>query len=410
MSRARDASAASSRGALDGLLVADFSRVLAGPFATMMLADLGAEVIKIERPDGGDETRSWGPPYDERGRATYFLAVNRNKRSVALDLASGAGRRRAQALAGRADVLIENFRPGLMERFGLGYEQLRARNPRLIYCTISGFGEANAQLPGYDLLAQALGGLMSITGEEGGPPQKVGVALVDVLCGLFATVGILAALAHRERTGEGQRLGVDLLSALLCALVNQGAAYTAGGVVPRRMGNRHPSIAPYELLRCADRELVVACGNDRQFAALCEAIGAGKLAGDERFATNPARVEHREALIAALERRLAQRTAAEWAERLTAARVPAGTVNDIAQAFALAERLGLEPIAAIPDHARGSIVRLARNPIRLQATPPSYRLAPPELGELDPEALAAAPDPGAQSSDNRSCEQPHHSR
>ena len=415
-------------GALDGLLVADFSRVLAGPFATMMLADLGAEVVKVERPDGGDETRSWGPPYDEHGRATYFLAVNRNKRSLALDLAGDSGRRRAQALAARADVLVENFRPGLMERFGLGYEQLRERNPRLIYCTITGFGEANAQLPGYDLLAQALGGLMSITGEEDGPPQKVGVALVDVLCGLFATVGILAALAHRERTGEGQRLGVDLLSALLCALVNQGAAYTAGGTVPRRMGNRHPSIAPYEPLRCADGELVIACGNDRQFASLCTALGAGELAQDPRFATNPARVEHREALVAALESRLARRPAAEWAQRLTAARVPAGTVNDIAQAFALAERLGLQPIAAIPDRARGGAVRLARNPIRLAATPASYRLAPPELGELsweeiatrDPHGPSAAhphgPPPGhspaaaAPSRKNRGSEHPHKGR
>jgi crotonobetainyl-CoA:carnitine CoA-transferase CaiB-like acyl-CoA transferase len=370
-------------GAVDGLRVLDFSRVLAGPFATMMLGDLGAEVLKVERPGSGDDTRSWGPPHDSRGRATYFLSVNRNKQSLALDLERAADRERAHRLAARADVLVENFRPGLMERFGLGHEQLRAQHPRLIYCTISGFGSHNPQLPGYDLLAQALGGLMSITGEPDGPPQKVGVALVDVLCGLFATIGILAALRHRERTGEGQRVEVDLLSSLLAALVNQSAAYTAAGVVPRRLGNRHPSICPYEPLRCADGELVIAVGNDRQFAALCETLGAGGLAADTRFATNPARVAHREALVEQLERRLRRRPAAEWARRLTEARVPAGTVNDIAGAFALAERLGLQPLAEIaePD---GTTTVLPRNPLRLSATPPSYRLPPPALAASAP--------------------------
>jgi len=256
--------------ALTNLRVVDFSRVLAGPFATMMLADLGAEVTKVE-PPGGDETRHWGPPYDEAGDATYFQAVNRNKRSLVLDLTKPADVDCARELARQADVLVENFRPGVTDRFGLHYEAVRAVNPGLIYCSITGFGRGlGATLPGYDLLIQAVGGLMSITGPPDGEPQKVGVALVDVLAGLFATVGILAALEYRRDSGVGQRVEVDLLSSLLAGLVNQASAYTVAGVVPSRMGNQHPSIAPYEPLDCADRELVLAVGNDRQFGALCE--------------------------------------------------------------------------------------------------------------------------------------------
>jgi crotonobetainyl-CoA:carnitine CoA-transferase CaiB-like acyl-CoA transferase len=358
--------------------VADFSRVLAGPFATMLLADLGAEVTKVERPGVGDETRSWGPPFDERGRATYFQAVNRNKRSVALDLKDPGGHQRAHRLALQSDILFENFRPGLMDEIGLGYQQLRAENPGLIYCSITGFGAGlGAALPAYDLLVQALGGLMSITGEPDGDPQKVGVALVDVLAGLFAVVGVLAALRHRELTGEGQRVEVDLLSSLLASLVNQASAYTLAGVVPRRLGNAHPSIAPYELFGTREGQLVLAVGNDRQFAALCEALGAAELSRDARFADNGARVVNRDALQTALETRLASRTAAEWAELLTVARVPAGVVNDVGGAFALAEQLGLDPTVAI-ERDDGSVARLPRNPIGLSLTPPSYRLAPPE--------------------------------
>jgi crotonobetainyl-CoA:carnitine CoA-transferase CaiB-like acyl-CoA transferase len=364
--------------ALQDLSVLDFSRVLAGPFATMMLADLGAEVVKVERPGTGDETRQWGPPYDPAGNSTYFQAVNRNKRSLVLDLAGADGRTRARQLARSADVVVENFRPGLMDELGLGYDDLRRDNPRLIFCSITGFGPRAGGPPGYDLLAQALGGLMSITGDPEGPPTKVGVALVDVLAGLFATAGILAAVIHRERSSEGQRVEVDLMSALLAALVNQGSAFTAGRVVPERMGNRHPSIAPYELFRCAEEELVIAVGNDRQFAALCDVLGAAELAGDARFATNPDRVANRQALTEELELRLATRSAGEWAALMTDARVPAGKVNDIAGAFALAERLGLEPIVEIPDDD-GRQVRLTRNPIGLSATPPAYRLAPPRL-------------------------------
>jgi crotonobetainyl-CoA:carnitine CoA-transferase CaiB-like acyl-CoA transferase len=364
--------------ALGRLRILDFSRVLAGPLATMTLADLGAEVTKVERPGRGDETRSWGPPYDAAGEATYFQAVNRNKRSVAFDLADPGDLAQARRLALEADVVVENFRPGVMAKLGLDYESLAAENPRLVFCSITGFGGsgAGAELPGYDLLVQALGGLMSVTGEPEGEPLKVGVALVDVIAGLYAAVGILAALEHRRESGEGQLVEVDLLSALLAGLVNQSSAYTAAGAVPGRMGNRHPSIAPYELLRCGEGELVLAVGNDRQFAALCEVLGEPGLAGEERFATNPARVENREQLRALLEAALTARPASEWVELLTARRVPAGVVNDVAGAFELAARLGLEPTVEIP-RPDGEPVRLPRNPIRLSKTPPSYRLPPP---------------------------------
>src|SRR3984885_6843249 len=331
--------------ALGDVRILDFSRVLAGPFATMLLGDLGAEVIKVERPGIGDETRSWGPPNDEHGDATYFQAVNRNKRSVALDLSTDAGRARARELAAGADVVVENFRPDVMDKLGLGYETLSASNPRLVFCSITGFGAGDgARLPGYDLLVQAVGGLMSITGAPDSEPQKVGVALVDVLAGLFSTVGILAALRHRDATGEGQRVEVDLFSALLAALVNQGSAFTIAGVVPERMGNAHPSISPYELYPTGEGEIVVAVGNERQFAALCEVIGAAELADDPRFATNEARVDNRDALRAELVGRLASRPGQEWADELRAVRVPAGAVNDLRGAFTLAESLGMEPV------------------------------------------------------------------
>jgi crotonobetainyl-CoA:carnitine CoA-transferase CaiB-like acyl-CoA transferase len=371
-------------GALDTLRILDFSRVLAGPFATMMLGDLGAEVIKVERPDIGDETRAWGPPFDHHtGEATYFLSVNRNKRSIALDLAAGDDLRAARALALEADVLVENFSPGVMDRLGLGYDELSTHNPRLLYCSITGFGRGEgAKLTGYDLLVQALGGLMSITGAPDGEPQKVGVALVDVLAGLFATVGILAAARHRERTGTGQRIEVTLLGSLLAALVNQGAAYTIADVVPRRMGNAHPSIAPYELFETRDGQLVIAVGNDRQFAVLCELVGSPELVSDPRFTTNSDRVAHRLELRAELERRLACRPAQAWAEALTEARVPAGVVNELDAAFRLAQALGLAPTVAIPRDD-GSELLLTRNPISLSETPPEYRAPPPPLPARD---------------------------
>jgi crotonobetainyl-CoA:carnitine CoA-transferase CaiB-like acyl-CoA transferase len=364
---------------LGPLRILDFSRILAGPFATMLLADLGAEVIKVERPGAGDETRSWGPPFDAQGRATYFQSVNRNKHSVVLDLTAEADLGRAHELARDADVVVENFRPDVMDKLGLGYEQLSAENPRLIFCSITGFGAgAGAELPGYDLLVQALGGLMSITGSPDGEPQKVGVALVDVLAGLFASVGILAALRHRDRTGEGQRVEVSLLSALLAGLVNQASAYTIAGSVPGRMGNAHPSISPYELYATGEGDLVVAVGNERQFAALCEVLNAPELAADPRFGSNSDRVTNRATLKTELLARLAAAPASEWAQRLTAARVPAGVVNDLAGAFALARAVGLDPIVEVPS-PDGPPVALTRNPIGLSRTPPTYRSAPPGL-------------------------------
>ncbi len=370
-------------GALANLRILDFSRVLAGPFTTMMLGDLGAEVIKVERPGTGDETREWGPPWDELGEGTYYQAVNRNKRGIVLDLASPAGLARARSLAADSDVIVENFRPGVMDRLGLGYGELSAQHDALIYCSISGFGAgAGAALTGYDLLVQAVGGLMSITGEADGDPQKVGVALVDVLAGLFAAVGILAALRHREHTGEGQRIEVNLLQSLLAALANQASGFTIAGAVPQRMGNAHPSIAPYELYRTADGELALAVGNDRQFASLCEVLGIEELAGDPSYATNAARVSHRAKLRTELERALAARPAQAWVDQLTGARVPAGVVNDLAAAFDLAQTLGLDPIVTIARSDQ-SLVSLPRNPIHLSRTPAAYRSAPPRFSELE---------------------------
>jgi crotonobetainyl-CoA:carnitine CoA-transferase CaiB-like acyl-CoA transferase len=369
--------------ALENLRILDFSRVLAGPLATMVLADLGAEVTKVERPGVGDDTRAWGPPYDETGIATYYQSVNRNKTSIALDLSAPGDLERARHLAASADVLVENFRPGVMDRLGLGYEELHAQHPALVYCSITGFGTgAGADLPGYDLLVQAVGGLMSITGTPEGPPLKVGVALVDVIAGLFAGVGILAALRHRERTGEGQRVELDLLSCLLAALVNQAAAYTLAGEVGTRLGNGHPSVAPYDLLATASGELVLAVGTDEQFRALARALGHPELAEDEGLATNAARVANRDRLRQELESHLAGRPAAHWVEVLSGAGVPAGQVNDIAGAFALAERLELDPVVEVP-RAGGPSARLPRNPINMSATPASYRSAPSQLPGAD---------------------------
>ncbi|KQX49896.1 MULTISPECIES: CoA transferase [unclassified Streptomyces] len=372
-------------GALSGIVVADFGRVLAGPYMTMLLADLGADVIKIERPGSGDDTRAWGPPFAD-GEATYFLGVNRNKRSVALDLADPEDLAAARAIVDRADVLVENFRPGTMEKLGLGYEDVRAGNPGLVYCSVTGFGtEEGARLPGYDLLVQAMGGLMSVTGEPDGPGTKAGVALVDVITGLHAGLGVLAALRHRERTGEGQRVEVSLLSSLLSALTNQAAAHLGAGVVPLAMGNRHPSIAPYEVFEAQDRPLILAVGNDRQFRSLCAGLGLPELADDTRFATNSARVAHREELVTALAGPLGTRTADRWFEELTAAGVPCGPINDLAAAFDLADRLGLAP--RVPESAAGP--GQVAHPVRLGATPPSYRAAPPRLGEHTEDLLSS---------------------
>ncbi|QLL07690.1 CaiB/BaiF CoA transferase family protein [Mycobacterium vicinigordonae] len=365
-------------GPLSPVLVADFSRVLAGPFCTMTLGDLGAEIVKVERP-GGDDTRAWGPPFVD-GESTYFLGVNRNKRSIVLDLRDPEDLAVARSLTERADVVVENFRPGTMARFGLDEPTLRQANPAVVYCSISAFGTgAGHELAGYDLLVQALGGLMSITGSDADHPTKVGVALVDVLAGLFATVGILAALRERDRTGLGQRVEIDLMSSLLAALANQSASYVVAGEVPRAMGNGHASIAPYDSYQTGDGAIVLAVGNDKQFTQLCHALSISELAHDRQFSTNELRVHNRELLREHLERALAPNSAAHWSTILPALGIPAGMVNDIAGAFALAEQLGLHPIHDTDDGEH--LGRQVASPIKLSATPVTYRTRAPRLGQ-----------------------------
>ncbi|TIC80242.1 CoA transferase [Nocardioides sp. GY 10127] len=368
---------------LDGILVADFSRVLAGPLAAATLADLGADVVKVERPGSGDDTRGWGPPWGPT-TSTYFASANRSKRSVTLDLADEHDLALARELAARCDVLLENFRPGTLDRLGLGHEQVRATNPGVVYASISGFGVAGgAGLPGYDFLVQAMGGLMSITGPAG-DPHKVGVALVDVLCSKDVVTGVLAALRHRDRTGEGQLVRADLLSSLLGSLVNQASAYLGTGDAPRALGNAHPSIAPYELLRAGDGALAVCAGNDGQFQRLCAALGVPGLATDARFATNRDRVAHRDALAPLLEDALAAGTVEHWTAALAAVGVPAGPVASVPEAFALAEGLGLAPTVEVGDGEAPQV----RHPVTYSATPVARYTRPPRLGEHDDDIRA----------------------
>src|SRR6476660_9897892 len=318
----------SATGPLAGIVVADFSRVLAGPYATMLLADLGAEVIKVEGP-GGDDTRAWVPP--ARGDVgTYYLAINRNKRSIVLDLKDAGDRSLAHELSARADVFIQNFKPGGLTRFGLDYEAVRGRNEAVIYCSISGFGAAaGASLPGYDLLVQGMSGLMSLTGDPDGPPYRSGISVFDVMTGLHSVIGILAALHHRDRTGQGQHIETNLLSSALSALVNQTSAYVAGGVVPTRMGNAHLSLFPYEPLPTGDGELIVIAGNDAQFRRLAAALDIAEAADDDRFATVQARNDNRDELRSILVERLATRSAQEWFETLSDVGIPCGPINDV---------------------------------------------------------------------------------
>jgi crotonobetainyl-CoA:carnitine CoA-transferase CaiB-like acyl-CoA transferase len=369
-------SSAQSKTALDGLVIADFSRILAGPYLTMLLGDLGATVIKVESAEG-DQTRGWGPPW-RSGHSTYFQAVNRNKRSVVLDLRDPDDQALAAELARRADVLIENFLPGRMRSFGLNYETVSATNPGVVYCSLTGFGSrpGAADLPGFDLVAQAVGGLMSVTGQSDGPPMKVGVALVDVLCGLHAGLGILAALAARSRLGRGQLIEVNLLTSALSALTNQSAAYLMAGVVPGRTGNAHPSVAPYEVFETADGNIVVAAGTEPQFTRLCHCLGIEQVTADPRFATNADRVAHREEMREILLSALTGFTSEQAVALLREAGVPAGPVNDIAGAFELADLLGLKPTWMVDgvDHMRA--------PMTMSLTPPQPHSAPPELDEM----------------------------
>ena len=368
---------------LEGVVVADFSRVLAGPYATMLLADLGATVIKVERPESGDDTRQWGPPWTTHS-SSYFESLNRGKRSVALDLSRQEDRAAAVELGRRADVLVENHRAGALADYGLDYESLRRDNPGLLYASISGFGsDQGAELPGYDFVVQAVGGLMSITGTSQGQPTKVGVAVVDVLTGKDAALGIMAGLRERESTGLGQHIEVNLLSSLLSGLVNQVGGYLATGVDPEPMGNQHPSIAPYETLRCEDAPLAVAVGNDAQFRKLTEALGLVGLAEDERFATNSARVAHRSELVAMLENVLGARPAAAWEQRLQRVGVACGQVNGISQAVDYAESLGLRPTVT----PSGGDVAQVRMPIDFSGSGCATPVAPPKLGEHTEEIL-----------------------
>ena len=370
-------------GPLEGVLVADFSRVLGGPYATMLLGDLGATVIKIEPPDAGDGTRAWGPPWSGP-TSTYFQSVNRNKRSVRADLNSTEDQRLAAALCRRADIVVENFLTGTMDRFGLGPGAVLADNPAAVYCSITGFGpRAGAELAGYDLLVQATGGLMSVTGEPEGPPMRTGVAVVDVITGLHALTAILAALRHRDRTGRGQHVEVSLLTSLLSGLVNQTSAYLNAGVVPSAMGNRHPSVVPYELVPAADRPFVLAVGTDHQFAVLCQELARPELVDDPRFSTNGSRVIHRDELIELLAEAFGRAPAAEWVDRLSARGVPCGLVNRMDEAIALAERLDLEPVVEQHDPA-GRATRSVRHPASYSDSPVAYRAAPPAWQDVEP--------------------------
>lgn len=366
---------------LDGVTIADFSRVLAGPLATMILGDLGARVVKVERPGTGDETRSWGPPYSDTGESSYYLGVNRNKTSLVIDLKTSDGQRRARELAVTSDVVVENFRPGTMDRYGLGYDELSIENPRLVYARITGFGSGKGvDMPGYDYLVQAMSGLMSITGEPDGPPTKVGVAVVDVLTGLFTVSAILAALFERESSSHGQFIEVSLFESALAGLVNQASSYLTGGVVPQRLGMFHPSIAPYETFATSSDRIVITVGNDDQFGRLCSVLGLDEVANDERWMSNDARVRNRHELHAMLEAALRRASSEEWVDRLTEAGIPCGPINDIEAAFQLADELGLDPVAELA-RADGSNIRTVSNPIHFSRTPVSYRLAPPRLGE-----------------------------
>ncbi|MGC5320959.1 CaiB/BaiF CoA transferase family protein [Micromonospora arida] len=370
-----------STGPLAGLLVADFSRILAGPYATMLLADLGAQVIKVEGP-GGDDTRTWMPPTRD-GVSTYYLGINRNKRSVALDLKKPDDLAAAQELARRADVLIENFRPGGLARFGLDYDTVTATNDKIVYASISGFGTgAGKDFSGYDLMVQAISGLMSLTGDPDGSPYRAGISVFDVMAGLHASIGILAALHHRGETGRGQHVEVNLLSSALSGLVNHSSGYVAGGTVPFRMGNAHPSLFPYEPLPTADGELIVIAGNDGQFRKLCQVLDLPGLPDDPRFGRNQDRTANREQLRPLLVERLAKRTKDEWFRDLLAAGVPCAPINTIDGGVALAEELGLDPVVTVAD------VPGVRNPITFSDTPARYELPPPGLDEHGEEIRA----------------------
>ena len=389
----------SSRDALAGLRVLDLSRVLAGPWCTQTLADLGADVIKVERPGSGDDTRGWGPPFlkgrdgAETAEAAYYLGANRNKRSITIDLAHADGQALVRRLATGCDVVVENFKVGDMARYGLDAKALCAHNPRLVYCSITGFGQTGPyrERAGYDYAIQGIGGLMSVTGERddrpGGGPQKVGVAVADLFTGMYAAVSILAALRHRDATGQGQVVDMALLDTQVAMLANLGANYLVTGQAPQRAGNAHQNIVPYQVFEVADGFLILAVGNDTQFVRFCEVAGCPELAADPRFARNAARVRHREILVPMLAERLRQRGKGDWLDALEAAKVPCGPINDLAEVFAdpqVRERRMTMPV----PHPLSDVLTLVASPIKLSKTPPRLRHAPPLLGQHTDEVLA----------------------
>ena len=383
--------ASEPRGALDGLYVLDLSRILAGPTATQLLGDMGATVIKVENPkSGGDDTRSWGPNY-ARGAdgqptdlSAYFMAANRNKQSIAVDLSTREGQATVRQLAARADVVIENYKPGGLEKYGLDHASLLAAHPGLVYCSISGFGQTgpNRDQPGYDLMAQGYGGIMSLTGDPDGVPTKVGVGIADVMCGMYATIGILAALRHRDATGEGQHIDLSLVDAQMAWLINEGCNYLTSGRVPEWRGNAHPNIVPYDAFECSDGHLLVAVGNDSQFVRFCDVLGVPELGRDPSYATNLKRIENRDALTPLLAARI--RTFAKGAllEAMRAAKVPGGPIHNVAEALGSDQAIARGTVVEVPRaDVEGGHVKLLANPLKFSRTPVRYRRPPPRFGQ-----------------------------
>ncbi|MDH2512229.1 CaiB/BaiF CoA-transferase family protein [Acinetobacter baumannii] len=379
-------------GALNGIRVLDLSRVLAGPWCGQILADLGAEVIKIERPKVGDDTRSWGPPWmkDDSGQdtqeAAYYQSTNRNKLSVAIDIANPDGQELIKALIQDTDVVIENYKAGSLKKYGLDYESLSAINPKLVYCSITGFGQTGprAEEPGYDFIIQGMGGLMSVTGERddlpGGGPQKVGVAFSDLATGLYSTIAIQAALLNRHVTGLGQYIDMALLDVQIATMANQGMNYLLSGNIPKRYGNAHANIVPYQVFKASDRDFIIACGNDTQFIQLCRSIGLPDLPNDARFARNADRIKHRDEIIGILQTHFLTKTADEWVDAIYAAKVPVGVINNLEQAFQEPQVIAREMLVEM-NHPQREKLKVIGSPIKLSRTPVEYKTAPPLLGE-----------------------------